>query len=113
MPVTLTQQKDEMLVVCDSVRRDRFDGARKKNRLRISTSERLQQFVPAQKLHIDVRERQLMIEAQTALQSFFRKHVLRRGAKCLSESSEIFFAQRQAGRHFVAAEFLKCSRATS
>src|SRR5207249_10338774 len=63
--VTLTQPKDEMFFVCDSRRRDRFDGARKKNRLRISTSEWLQQFVPAQKLHIDVRERQLMIEPQT------------------------------------------------
>src|SRR5207244_2856226 len=50
-----------------------FSAARrpKKKRLRISVSERLQAFVPAEKFHIDACERQLVIKSQRALQRFF------------------------------------------
>jgi hypothetical protein len=63
MAVALAQPKYEMLFVCDSRRRDGLDRTRKEKRLRISISERLQEFVPAQKFDSDACERQLVIQS--------------------------------------------------
>src|SRR4029450_8983453 len=61
--ITLTQTEDEMLFVDYPGKRDRLDLARKKKRLGISISKWLQHFVPAQKIYIDLRERQLMVQS--------------------------------------------------
>ena len=53
------------------MRSDGLDRTRQENWLRISISERLQKFVPAEKFDIDVCERQLVIQSQRALQSLF------------------------------------------
>ena len=60
-----------MFLVCDSRWPDGLDRTRKEKWLRISISERLQTFVPAEKFDIDVCERQLVIQSQRALQRFF------------------------------------------
>ena len=78
-----------------SRRRDRLDFARKEKRLRISISERLQHFVPAQKIDIDLGERQLMIESQARLQMLHQKEARARHAKCFGKAIEIFLAQRK------------------
>src|SRR5947209_6491413 len=77
MVITLAETKDEMFFVHDARRRDGLDFARKEKRLRISISERLQHFVPAQKFDIDLSERELMIQSQAGLQCFFGKQLAR------------------------------------
>src|SRR5215469_7292880 len=77
MAIALTQTKDEMLVLHNSWRRDWLDLARKEPRLRVAVSKRLQHFVPVQKIDVDLRERQLMVELQTRLQRFIRKKLAR------------------------------------
>ena len=58
MTIPLAQTKDQMFFIRYARRRHRLHRAREEKRLRISVSKRLQHFVPAQKLDIDLRERQ-------------------------------------------------------
>jgi len=71
MAIALTQTKDEMLFVDYPGKRDRLDPTRQKKWLGISISKWLQHFVPAQKIYIDLRERQLMVQSHARLKSFF------------------------------------------
>src|SRR2546423_826101 len=112
MAVTLLQTKDQMLFVHHARRCDWLDFTRKEKRLRISISKRLQQFVPAQKFDIDVSERELMIQLQAGLQSFFGKKFARGAAKCFGKMIEIFLAYYQPGRHLMSAVFLEAISAT-
>src|SRR5437879_9890725 len=112
MAVTLLQTKDQMLFVHHARRCDWLDFTREEKRLRISISKRLQQFVPAQKFDIDVSERELMIQLQAGLQSFFGKKFARGAAKCFGKMIEIFLAYYQLGRHLVSAVFVEAVSAT-
>jgi hypothetical protein len=72
MTIALPQTKDEVFVVHHARRRDWRHIAREKERLRISISERLQHFMPAQEIDIDFAKPELVVQTQTGLQSFFR-----------------------------------------
>jgi hypothetical protein len=61
MATPLTQTKDEMFFVDYPGKRNRLDLSRKEKWLGISISKWLQHFVPAQQIHIDLRECQLMV----------------------------------------------------
>src|SRR4029453_672498 len=100
-----------MLFVHYARRCDRLDFARKKKWLGISISKRLQHFVPAQKIYIDLRERQLMVQSHASLKSFFGKSFTRSFAKCPSKEIEIFLLQCNTRGHFVSAEFVESLRA--
>src|SRR5215470_18852350 len=105
MAITLAQTKDEMFIVHYPRWCDRLDFARQEKRLRISTSKGLQHFVPAQKIDIDLRERELMVQSHARLKSFFGKTFTCNFAKSFCKEVEIFLAQCKTGRHFVSAEF--------
>src|SRR5512133_675623 len=100
MAIALTQTKDEMFFVDDPGKRDRLDLARKEKRLGISISKWLQHFVPAQKIYIDLRKPQLMVQSHARLKSFFGKDFARNFAKCPSKEVEIFLVQCKARGHF-------------
>src|SRR5882724_1113911 len=112
MPITLTQTKDEMFFVYDTRRRDWLNFTRKKQRLRISISKRLQHFVPAQKIDVDVGERQLIVQSQARLQRFVGKNFARNVMKGLGKEIEIFFAHSKTGRHLMPAIFVEAIGAT-
>ena len=107
MAIALTQTKDEMLIVHYPRRGHRLDLAREEKRLGISISKWLQHFVPAQKIYIDLRERQLMVQSHARLKSFFGKKFTRSFAKSFSKDVEILLVQRKTRRHFVPAEFVE------
>ena len=113
MAITLTQTKDEVLVVHDARRRHGLDFASKEKRLWISISKRLQHFVPTQKLDIDVRKCQLVVQAQRRLQRFFGKKLACDGAKCFGKAMKIFLAHCESGCHFVSAVFVEAVSAMS
>jgi hypothetical protein len=113
MAIALTQTKDEMLFVDYPGRRDRLDLARKEKRLGISISKRLQHFVPALELYVDLGERQFMVQLHARLKSFFGKSFTRNFAKCFSKEVEIFLVQCKTRRHFVSAEFVESLRAAA
>src|SRR5262245_9145619 len=96
-----------MFIVHYPRRRDRLHVACKEKRLWISISKWLQHFVPAQKLYIDLCERQLMVQSHARLQSFFGKNAARHFAKSLGKMFEIFFVQCKARGHFVPAKFVE------
>src|SRR4030095_10095139 len=102
-----------MLFVHYARRCDRLDFARKKKWLGISISKRLEHFVPAQKIYIDLPERQLMVQSHARLKSFFGKSFTRSFAKCLSKEIEILLVQCNTSGHFVSAEFVESLRATA
>src|SRR5207247_9037202 len=101
-----SKTKDEVLVLHDARRRHELDLQSKKKRLWISISKRLQHFVPTQKLDIDVRKCQLLVQAQRRFQRFFRKKLACDGAKCFGKAMKIFLAQCESGCHFVSAVFV-------
>src|SRR5207244_10656439 len=102
MAITLTQTKDKMFFLYNAWRRDWLDFARKEKRLRISISKRLQHFVPAQKFDVDVSERELVIQSQAGLQSFFRKKLARSAPKCFGKTLESFIPHAQPPRRLVS-----------
>src|SRR5215475_1917924 len=71
MAVTLTQTKDQMLFVHYARCCDRLDFAREEKRLGVSVSKRLQLFVPAEKMDIDVGEGEFMVQSHARSKSFF------------------------------------------
>src|SRR3984893_7041285 len=71
--IPLPDAQNKMLIVDHARRRDRMHLARQKQRLRISIAKRLQHFVPAQKIDIDVSQTELMIESQARLQIILRQ----------------------------------------
>src|SRR5213080_3271181 len=109
MAIPLTQTKDKMFFLYDAWRRDWLDFARKEKWLRIFISKRLQHFVPVQKFDVDVSERELVIQSQAGLQSFFRKKLARSAPKCFGKTIEIFLPHCQPGRHLVPAVFVERS----
>src|SRR4029453_15867744 len=113
MAIALTQTKDGMIFIDDPGKRDRLHPARKEKRLGISISKRLQYFMPAQKIYIDLRERQLMVQSHARLKSFFGKNFTCSFAKCFSKQVEIFCVQCKTGGHFVSAEFVESLRAAA
>ena len=92
MAIALTQTKNEMFFINYSRRSDRLDLARKEKRLGISVSKRLQHLVPPQKIHIDLRERQLVVQSHARLQSFVGKKFTRDFAKSFGKEAEILLA---------------------
>src|SRR5206468_13036874 len=113
MAITLTQTKDEVLVVHDARRRHGLDFASKEKRLWISISKRLQHFVPTQKLDVDVRKCQLVVQAQRRLQRYFGKKLACDGAKCFGKAMKIFLATCESGSHSVSAVFVESASALS
>src|SRR6266513_2586025 len=111
MAIALAQPKDEMLFVHYPGRRDRLDLARKKKRLGVSVSKRLQHFMPPQKIYVDFGERQLIVHSHAGLKSFFGKDVTCSFAKCFSKALEIFLVQCKTGRHFMSTKFIEFLRA--
>src|SRR5439155_22929007 len=73
MTIALPQTQLQMSFAYDARRGDRFNCARKKKRLRIPIAERLQHFVPANKIEVQLRETDLVIEPQLRLQIFIRQ----------------------------------------
>jgi hypothetical protein len=113
MTIALTQTKDEMLFVDYPGKCDRLDLARKEKRLEISVSKWLQHFVPPQKIYIDLRECQLMVQSHARSKSFFRKNFTCSFAKCFRKEVEIFLVQCKTRGHFVSAEFVESLRAAA
>src|SRR6266496_644735 len=102
-----------MLIVHHPRRCDRLDRPRKEKRLGISISKRLQHFMPAQKIYIDLRERQLMVQSHARLKSLFGKNLTCNFAKCFSKEVEILLVQCKTRGHFVSAEFVESLRAAA
>src|SRR5947207_1764267 len=63
MMIALAQAQNEMLLLYRLRRRDRLDFAGKKKRRRISIAEWLEHFMPVEKIAIEFRKRELMIDA--------------------------------------------------
>ena len=60
-----------------------------------------------EEVQIHLRETQLGVEAQRALQIFRRDHLARGLRKGLAECGEILLSHRQPGGHLVSAEFFQ------
>src|SRR5437762_9880834 len=88
MTIALAQTKKQMLFIHHARGRDRLDFTRKEQRLRIPVSKWLQHLVPAQKIDVDLGERQLVVESQTRLQRFLREEYACGAATCLQKTIE-------------------------
>ena len=77
MVIALPQAQPQMLFLDYPGRPDHFDLTREKQWRRVSVTERLKHFVTLEKIDSEVRERQLVIEAQRGLQLLIRKQFTR------------------------------------
>ena len=74
----LPQTQDEMFLFQNLRRRDRLNGAREKERLRIALPEGLQQLVPAEQVPSQIVQVQFIIQLQTTVRVVQRKAARRR-----------------------------------
>src|SRR6267143_1165671 len=68
--------------------------------------------MPVQKIDIEFRKRQLVVQSQTRLQRFFGKKLARNITKCFGKEIEIFLAHCQPGCHLMSAVFVEAVSAT-
>src|SRR5882672_9282110 len=92
---------------------DRFNFPRKKQRLGISITKRLQPFVPAEKIEVQFREGDFVIEPQPRLQILVGQKLASRFTELLREKIEILLLNGKPCRHFVSAVFVDLVRAPS
>src|SRR5205807_6181985 len=74
---------------------------------------RLQHFVPADKIEIQLRETNLVIEPQLRLQIVIRQQLARRLTELFCEKIEILLLNGKPGGHFVSAVLVDLVRASS
>src|SRR6266481_9826423 len=91
---------------------DRLDATRKKKGLWVAITKRLQHFVPPQKIEVQLRETDLMIESQPRLQILFGQKVTRYLMELFREKIEILFLNGKPGGHFVSAVLVDLVRAS-
>src|SRR6266403_2312977 len=96
MMIALAQAQNEMLLLYRLRRRDRLDFAGKKKRRRISIAEWLEHFVPVEKIAIEFRKRELMIDAQICRggQILIRQKFARRATESFRKKVDIFLLHR-------------------
>src|SRR5437763_13850129 len=82
---------------------DQLDAAGKKKGLWVAVAKRLQHFVPPQKIEVQLRETDLMIEPQPRLQILIGQKVTRNLTELFREKIEILFLNRKPRGHFVYA----------
>src|SRR6267378_645736 len=92
---------------------DRFNAPRKKNRLGVPVAKRSQHFVPAEKIEVQLREGDLVIELQARLQIFIRQKFAGRSTELFREKIDILLLDGQARGHFVSAVLVDLVRASS
>ena len=112
MIITLTKPQNDVLFLYLVWRRNRPDFAREKKRRGISATEGLKHFVPLEKISIEFRKRQLVVDVEATLQALVREQLARHPQKFPCEHVDFFFANGKACRHFVSAKFLQDSAAT-
>src|SRR6184192_1390866 len=91
---------------------DRLDAAGKKKGLWVAVAKRLQHFVPPQKIEVQLRETDLMIEPQPRLQILIGQKVTRNLTELFREKIEILFLNRKPRGHFVSAVLVDPVRAS-
>src|SRR6266403_3200015 len=92
---------------------DRLDAARKKKGLWVAIAKRLQHFVPPQKIEVQLRETNLMIEPQPRLQILIGQKVTRYLMELFREKIQILFLNGKPRGHFVSAVLVDLVRATT
>src|SRR5229473_3943894 len=94
-------------------RSDRFNSPRKKKGLRIPIAKRLQHFVPAEKIEVQLREIDLVIELQSRLEILIRQKLASRLTELFREKIDILLLNGKPRGHFVSAILLDLVRAAS
>src|SRR5438045_9578490 len=92
---------------------DRLDAAGKKKGLWVAITKRLQHFVPPQKIEVQLRETDLMIEPQPRLQILIGQKVTRYLMELFREKIEILFLNRKPCGHFVSAVLVDLVRSST
>src|SRR6266478_8473318 len=87
-------------------------AVRKKKGLWVAITKRLQHFVPPQKIEVQLRETDLMIEPQPRLQILIGQKVARNLTELFREKIEILFLNRKSCGHFVSAVLVDPVRAS-
>src|SRR5438046_9478479 len=90
---------------------DQLDAAGKKKGLWVAVAKRLQHFVPPQKIEVQLRETDLMIEPQPRLQILIGQKVTSNLTELFREKIEILFLNRKPSSRFVSAVLVDRVRA--
>src|SRR5438045_8942293 len=91
-----------MFFAHDAGHGDRLDAAGKKKGLWVAVAKRLQHFVPPQKIEVQLRETDLMIEPQPRLQILIGQKVTRNLMELFREKIEILLLNRKLSGHIVS-----------
>src|SRR6266566_8374213 len=92
---------------------DRLDAAGKKKGLWVAITKRLQHFVPPQKIEVQLRETDLMIEPQPRVQILIGQKVTRYLMELFREKIEIPLLNGKSCGHFVSAVLVDLVRAST
>src|SRR6266705_1556514 len=102
-----------MFLAHHAPRSDRFNSPRKKKGLRIPIAKRLQHFVPAEKVEVQRRESDLVIELQSRLEILIRQKLASRSTELFRKKIDILLLNGKPRGHFVSAVLVDLVRASS
>src|SRR5947207_14762639 len=91
---------------------DQLDAAGKKKGLWVAVAKRLQHFVPSQKIEVQLRETDLMIEPHPRLQILIGQKVTRNLTELFLDKIDILFLTRKPSDHFLSSVLVDPVRAS-
>src|ERR1051326_5097847 len=113
--ILLPQYERQMIFADKAWSQNLFDSSREEQRLWITIAEWLEHFVPAQKIEIQFRKTDLVVDTKPWLQIFIGQPLTRDGTELIREKIDILFPNGETSGHFVSAVLVqlfgaKCER---